>query len=81
MTCETCQHWDRQPDKVFQPTHWQKPVGEPIITVSGICGKLNLSCVDTPEDGIAYDASHCAYYGSQATTGPKFGCIFHKHKP
>ena len=76
--CETCRFWSKQPDKVFQPTEWQKPDGPPIITVLGVCEKLNLSCGDPPEDGIAYDASHCADYGDEATTGPKFGCVHHQ---
>lgn len=78
MTCETCKHWTRLPDKVYQPTEWQKPVGDPIITRYGICSKLDIGWSEPVEDGIAHNPANCTEGGDTVTTGPLFGCIHHQ---
>lgn len=75
--CQTCQYWTRQPDKIFQPTEWQKPVGLPQITRYGICSLLDIGLHEPSEDGIAHNPSHCSEYGDTVTTGPLFGCVHH----
>ena len=76
-TCHTCTHWIPQPDKTFQPTEHQKPVGPPQITRYGICARLMIGILDPTEDGIASNPCHCSDYGDTVTTGPLFGCVHH----
>ena len=76
-TCETCRHWKREPDKVYQPHFNQKPVGYPQITRYGVCSKLDIGWLEPEEDMIAHNPSHCAESGDTVTTGINFGCIHH----
>lgn len=75
-TCETCKFWTRQPDYVFQPTEWQKPVGPPHVTRFGVCSKLEIGFI-TPasDDMLGSDDIRCER--DTITTGIKFGCIHH----
>lgn len=78
MTCETCQHWERQPDDVFQHTLHQKPVGKPHIIRYGVCRKIELHWLVPTEDSIATNEMHASEPADTLTTGINFGCIFHE---
>lgn len=82
LRCETCKHRSRQPDKVFQPTEYQKPVGQPKITRYGICSMLEVGLYEpASDDMIATNESHCSEPCDTVTTGPLFGCVHHTPLP
>jgi len=76
-TCDTCKHWDRQPDHVFQPTEYQKPVGPPLVTVFGVCRAVFLSCgmAHPLPNGLTSDYGYHIGGETDIYTGPKFGCV------
>lgn len=79
-TCQTCRFWTRQPDKVFQPTEYQKPVGEPQVTRYGACSKLYVSSHLPDETMIAVDPGH-GELDDAVLTGPRFGCVHYMPIP
>lgn len=78
MTCETCKHWTRLPDKVYQAHFEQKPVGEPKVTRYGICSKVSHQWLVPHEDGIATNEANASEPSDTLTTGINFGCIHFK---
>jgi hypothetical protein len=78
--CERCRFWTRQPDHVYQPTEWQKPVGPPQVTRYGVCSRIDHRWITPAEDGIATNESHCSEGSDTTTTGINFGCVHHEER-
>ena len=80
-TCDTCEHWDRQPDHTRRHFDHQKEVIDG-VDVFGICrsGKLSCGGFHPLEDGLTSDYGYHVGGETEIYTGPKFVCLHHEWK-